>query len=68
MRNLQYLQQASPNDTFRDFVLNNADAIWSHDQGSNQTFGLTWSGPPGRMTATTQSSALDALVAAVAVS
>lgn len=67
MRNLQYLQQASPNDTYKDFVQNNADAIWSHDQGSNQTLGLTWSGPPGQVTAATQSSALDALVAVVAV-
>ena len=67
MRNLQYLQQASPNDTIKDFVQTNANAIWSRDQGSNQTLGLTWSGPPGRMTAATQSSALDALVAAVAV-
>ena len=67
MRNLQYLQQASPNDTYKDFIQNNADAIWSHDQGSNQSLGLTWSGPPGHMTAATQSSALDALIAAVAV-
>ena len=66
MRNLQYLQQASPNDTYKDFIQNNANSIWTHDQSSNQTLGLMWSGPPGHTTAATQSSALDALVAAVA--
>lgn len=67
MRNLQYLQQAYPEDSVKDFIANNADYIWSKDQAPSQMLGLVWSGPPGGATPATQSAATDALVAAMAV-
>lgn len=67
VRNLQYLQQAYPDDAVKYFIETNANSIWSKDQISDQKLGLLWSGPPSPMTAATQSSALDALLAAGAV-
>ncbi|KAI2626196.1 glycoside hydrolase family 76 protein [Xylaria nigripes] len=66
MRNLRSLQQAAPQDTFKNFILKNADAIWAHDN-NNTLLGLAWNGPYAVANAGTQSSAMDALVAAVAV-
>ncbi|KAJ8124115.1 hypothetical protein ONZ43_g92 [Nemania bipapillata] len=67
MRNLRVLHQAAPRDAFRSFLLNNADAIWDHDRNSENQLGPTWNGPFAAASAGTQSSAMDALVAAVAV-
>ena len=67
MRNLQLLQQARPNDKYKDFVNANAESIWRSDRGINDQLGLVWSGPFTSATASTQSAACDALVAAVAV-
>lgn len=70
MRNLYYLQVEAPKDDFRNFILDNADSIWNNDRNSSNFLGVVWSGPPsagGSPNASTQSSALDTLVAAVAV-
>ncbi|KAJ8129532.1 hypothetical protein O1611_g4100 [Lasiodiplodia mahajangana] len=67
MRNLRSLQQAAPQDAFKSFLLKNADAIWANDRNSNNQLGPTWNGPFATASAGTQSSAMDALVAAVAV-
>ncbi|GAP82610.2 putative glycosyl hydrolase [Rosellinia necatrix] len=67
MRNLRALQQAAPQDAFRNFLLKNADAIWANDRNSNNQLGPTWNGPFATASAGTHSSALDAIVAAVAV-
>ncbi|KAI7788333.1 hypothetical protein LA080_010666 [Diaporthe eres] len=70
MRNLYYLQLEAPQESFRSFILDNADSIWNNDRNSSDFLGLVWSGPPsagGFPNASTQSSALDTLVAAVAV-
>lgn len=71
MRNLQYLQLAVKRDDFETFILNNADSVWNNDRDSSTNYlGLDWSGPVtagGGPNASTQSSATDALVAAVAV-
>ncbi|KAJ0113938.1 hypothetical protein J7T55_010182 [Diaporthe amygdali] len=70
VRNLYYLQVEAPKDDFRNFILDNADSIWNNDRNSSNFLGLVWSGPPsagGSPNASTQSSALDTLVAAVAV-
>lgn len=66
MRNLQKLQMAFPSDWVRTFIQKNADSIWSQDRNINDELGLTWSGPFNGATASTQSSACDALVAAIA--
>ncbi|KAI1273182.1 glycoside hydrolase family 76 protein [Xylaria sp. FL0933] len=67
MRNLQELQKAAPQDAFKNFLLTNADAIWNKDRNTNNQLGPTWNGPFATASAGTQSSAMDALVAAVAV-
>lgn len=70
MRNLHYLQVVAPRDEFRTFILDNADSIWRNDRNSTNYFGVEWSGPPsagGLPDAGTQSSAIDALIAAMAV-
>lgn len=67
MRNLQVLQQAMPNAKFGDFIQKNADSIWINARGPGDKLDLVWSGLYKSATASTQSSALDALVAAVAL-
>ncbi|KAI0971498.1 glycoside hydrolase family 76 protein [Xylaria arbuscula] len=67
MRNLRELQQAAPQDAFKNFLLANADAIWAKDRNSKNQLGVTWNGPFATADAGTQSSALDALVGAAAV-
>jgi len=70
MRNLHYLQLQVHSDHFRQFILANANSIWAYDRNSSNFLGLDWAGPSsvgGGANASTQSSALDALVAAVAV-
>lgn len=67
MRNLQILQQAMPNPEFAKFVEDNADSIWTNARGPGDKLDLVWSGPYKSGTASSQSSALDALVAAVAI-
>ncbi|KAG8167210.1 hypothetical protein KVR01_002899 [Diaporthe batatas] len=71
VRNLGYLQLEAPKDSFREFILANSDSIWNNDRNGSNYLGLIWSGPAsagGFPNASTQSSALDTLVAAVAVS
>ena len=67
MRNLQVLQQATGNQQYREFINKNADSIWDNARGPGDKFDLVWSGPYKGASASTQSSALDALVAAVAI-
>ncbi|KAI1113141.1 glycoside hydrolase family 76 protein [Nemania sp. NC0429] len=67
MRNLCALQQAAPQEPFKSFLLKNADAIWAKDRNSKNELGPTWNGPFSTASAGTHSSAMDALVAAVAV-
>ncbi|TVY57092.1 Mannan endo-1,6-alpha-mannosidase DFG5 [Lachnellula cervina] len=65
MRNLQILQKAAPSQTYVDFAAANAASIWAYDRdASDGVLSEVWSGPfvtPGN--ASTQSSALDALIA-----
>ena len=67
MRNLALLYRYAPTTTYRQFILRNAASILRCDQGPDHAFGLVWSGPPGKANASTQSSALDGLVAALRV-
>ena len=67
MRNLQKLQAAAPNDGFLKSIGANAASIWSSDRNSANELSVVWSGPfVSPANASTQSSAMDALVAAVA--
>lgn len=71
MRNLGYLYKASPQAAYKTSILKNADTIWAADRNTaNNQLGVVWSGPytaGGGPTAATQSSALDAVVAALRV-
>ncbi|KAG4028216.1 hypothetical protein MFRU_023g00530 [Monilinia fructicola] len=69
MRNLQKLQQASPSSTYSTFIANNAKSIWANDRdSSNNGLSVNWAGPfVATANASTESSALDALVAAAAI-
>lgn len=69
IRNLGYLYQAVPDSQFRKFILTNADAIWKNDrEKSSNKLGVAWDGPYYDATSPSHSSAMDALVAAIAVS
>lgn len=65
MRNLASLHQVSPKESYRKFIVNNATSILKNARRSH--FGLSWSKPSDRANAARQSSALDALNAAIAV-
>jgi predicted alpha-1,6-mannanase (GH76 family) len=67
MRNLMLLQEASPNSKYLAFIKANADSIWANDRDSAGELSVVWAGPfVSPANASTQSSALDALVAATA--
>ncbi|HZU11132.1 MAG TPA: glycoside hydrolase family 76 protein [Pseudacidobacterium sp.] len=64
VRNLMALYEAFPLPQYKKFADTNAESIWQHSQGPNYEFGQVWSGPFDAANAGTQSSALDAIVAA----
>lgn len=67
MRNLQILQSTAPDNAYLSFIATNAASIWAKDRNSLNQLSVNWAGPfVGSANASTQSSALDALVAAVA--
>ena len=67
VRNLMALYAAAPNPRYKTFAGTNAQSIWVNSQGTNYQFGQVWSGPFDAGNAGSQSSALDAFVAAVAL-
>jgi predicted alpha-1,6-mannanase (GH76 family) len=65
-RNLQILQQTSPEERYAEFLDRNTDSVWQADRNSKNEFGLEWDGPyVGPANASTQSSALDVIVGAL---
>ena len=67
VRNLAALALAPPQPAYTTFVARNANSIWEHSQGPNHQLGQVWSGPFDAGNAASQSSALDAIVAAALV-
>ncbi|RAL07921.1 putative glycosyl hydrolase [Aspergillus homomorphus CBS 101889] len=67
IRNLKVLQGIAPNETFARVINASAESLWENDRTPANGFGLDWSGPvvSVKVNASTQSSALDALVAAI---
>jgi len=65
VRNLSALNTVAPEERYAKAFQVNADAIWTKNRTPENTFGTVWSGPVTTPDAGTQSSALDALVAAV---
>ncbi|MBD1843597.1 carbohydrate-binding protein [Cyanobacteria bacterium FACHB-63] len=67
MRNLTDLYRVSPKPTYREFITRNAESIWANRNEKNQ-FGLNWAGTIDKADATRQTSAIDALNAAISLS
>lgn len=68
MRNLLLLQRASPNDLYSKVIQACASSIWANDRDATTgELGVNWAGPFVGGDATTQSSAMGALVAAISV-
>ncbi len=67
-RNLRYLNEVSPSNDIKNFLTRNADSIWDKDRdGNNNKLGVAWAGPYYNAIGNAHSSAMDALVGAVAV-
>lgn len=60
-----YLHTHRP--AYRDFILRNAECIWDHSRNAQNQFGLRWTGPFDVADASRQSSALEAITAALAL-
>jgi predicted alpha-1,6-mannanase (GH76 family) len=67
VRNVARLYKAAPNARYKAFIDTNAGSIWANDQGPSHEFGAKWQGPVDSSDAIRQTSALDALVAAMEV-
>ncbi|KAI5463470.1 glycoside hydrolase [Mariannaea sp. PMI_226] len=67
IRNLRYLNIVAPDADFKAFIIRNADSIWKNDRNSINRLGVAWTGPYEPASGPSHSSAMDALVAAIAV-
>jgi predicted alpha-1,6-mannanase (GH76 family) len=65
VRNLRALDEVAPKPEYRAFVVANAASLWNGARPPGERLGLMWAAPYGTVDASTQSSALDALVAAM---
>ncbi|MGO8961710.1 MAG: glycoside hydrolase family 76 protein [Streptosporangiaceae bacterium] len=68
VRNLCDFYRHSRRTEYRDYILRNAGSIWENSRNADNQFGLCWAGPFDTADASRQSSGLDALNAAVALS
>ena len=68
MRNLLYLHSVSPDDAYVTFIGKNADSTWQNARNGNNEIGSAWNVAFNSASVQAQISALDCLVAAVAVS
>ncbi|KAF2740125.1 putative glycosyl hydrolase [Polyplosphaeria fusca] len=67
-RNLQLLHEAAPDDAYVKCIQANADSIWANDRDDGNRLSIDWAGPfIAPANASTHSSAMDALVAAITV-
>ena len=67
-RNLQLLHEVAPKDTYVKFIQANANSIWKSDRDEGNMLSVDWAGPfVNPANASTHSSAMDALVAAITV-
>jgi predicted alpha-1,6-mannanase (GH76 family) len=66
VRNLCEFYARVPRPAYRDFILHNARSVWNNRNADDQ-FGLCWAGPFDTADASRQTSGLEALIAAVAV-
>ncbi|TKA75680.1 hypothetical protein B0A55_03193 [Friedmanniomyces simplex] len=67
-RNLAYLQSVRGDASYVTLFTKSAESIWQNDRDESGFFGPDWQGPVYSTLASAQSSALDCLIAAAAVS
>jgi predicted alpha-1,6-mannanase (GH76 family) len=67
VRHLYELYQHRPRPAYRDFILANATSLWHNSRNHRNQFGLSWAGPFDRPDPIRQTSALDTLTAAAAL-
>jgi predicted alpha-1,6-mannanase (GH76 family) len=67
VRYLHDFWRQSRQPAYQAFVLANARSVWDNNKNADHQFGLRWTGPFDRADAARQSSALDVLNAAVAL-
>lgn len=68
IRNLQMLQRVSPHDLYKNVIVSCANSIWQNDRNEKNQLSIDWAGPfHNPADASTHSSAMDALVAAISV-
>lgn len=67
VRNLHEFCVHSDKPAYRAFIVANADSVWDHARNAADQFGLHWAGPFDRADASRQSSALEVLTAAAAL-
>ena len=68
MRNLGFLYSISPKKEYKEFILKNANSIWSNARNKKTNeIGVVWNRSPLKADASRQSSALDAFNAAMIV-
>jgi predicted alpha-1,6-mannanase (GH76 family) len=65
MRNLSYLYRASPLPEYQAYMRKQSDNLWNSNRNAQNEFGYEWHLPFDAASAGRQSSALDALIAAV---
>lgn len=68
MRNLAQLYRVRPSAMLAQYMVHQSDVLWNDNKNDKDEFGYEWHLPFDKATASRQSSALDALVAAVATS
>jgi predicted alpha-1,6-mannanase (GH76 family) len=68
VRYLYDFWRRSRRPAYRSFILSNARSLWDNAKNADDEFGLRWTGPFDQADAARQSSALDALNAAAALS
>jgi predicted alpha-1,6-mannanase (GH76 family) len=64
-RNLITLYEVLPKDEYRSFLIRQSDSLWNAARSADNELGKYWQGPFDFATAPRQSTAMDALVAAV---
>jgi len=68
MRHLAYLYEVTGNENYKSFILKNAESIWLNARNTNTNeIGAIWTGPFDKADASRQSSALDAINAAMVI-
>lgn len=67
MRHVFSLYEATKEEKYRDFIVNNAESVWKNRNPETQAFGVSWSVDNTKISTATHSSALEALVAQLGI-